>query len=180
MPYYTKSGDEGKTCILGKGRVGKDELVVEALGNFDELSCAIGVAASFTESLASRKTLENIQNDLHTVCAEISGLSSVNLPRIKLEHVRELEEAILMIEKSISPQESFLLPGGSAQASLIHLARAIARRSERSLVRLSRVSKIRSELLVYSNRLSTLLYVLARLQNKISKSEEIIPRYRYN
>ena len=180
MSYYTKSGDQGKTCVLGSGRVGKGELVVEALGDFDELSSVLGVAASFCDNVATRHTIENIQNDLHTVCAEISGMTSKQYPRIKEQHVAELEDAISMIEKSVGEQNSFLLPGGSTQASFIHLARSVARRAERSLVRLSKKSEVSKNLLIYSNRLSTLLYVLARLQNRIYKAHEVPPRYRYN
>ncbi len=203
MPYYSKTGDKGSTCVTGAGRTGKDDLRVEALGNFDELSSALGVAAAFSKDKATRRTLENIQNDIHTVCSEISSYASKpgkakcviskkslqckgNLnysakeyPRIMSQHVRELEEAISRIEAAIGQQHSFLIPGGTKEASLIHLARTVARRAERSLVRLSREALVREELLSYANRLSSLLWVLARLQNKIHNEEEFAPKYRY-
>ena len=178
MPYYTRAGDKGKTSTA-INRVQKDTHVIETLGNYDELNSAIGVAASFTTDGATRQTLENIQNDLHTVCAEISGKGSEDFPIIKKEHILELEEAISRIEQKIGQQHTFLIPGGTQAASLIQLSRAIARRAERSLVRLSRKSKIREELLTYSNRLSTLLYVLAKLQNKIAGRKETVPEYRH-
>lgn len=180
MPYYTRAGDQGKTCIIGAGRVGKEQLIVEALGDFDELSSALGVAAAFSKDKATMHTIRNIQNDLHTVCAEISGRTLKDYPRIRTEHITELEEAIRKIEAALGEQRTFLLPGGAKEAALIHLSRAIARRAERSLIRLSKKSHVRKELLVYANRLSTLLYVLARLQNKIFKAEEKRPVYRHN
>ncbi|MBI3034580.1 cob(I)yrinic acid a,c-diamide adenosyltransferase [Candidatus Woesearchaeota archaeon] len=167
------------TCILGSGRVPKDNLMIEALGDFDELSCALGVAAAFSDDKAAKKTLENIQNDLHTVCAEISGCGSPGYPLIKRMHIAELEEAIAKIERAVGEQRTFLLPGGSMQAAFIHLGRAVARRAERSLVRLSKKQKIRNELLTYANRLSTLLYVLARLQNRMRNLDESRPVYRH-
>ncbi|MBI3052349.1 cob(I)yrinic acid a,c-diamide adenosyltransferase [Candidatus Woesearchaeota archaeon] len=179
MPYYTKAGDMGRTCILGAGRLAKDDLLVEALGCFDELSCALGVAASFSSHRATASTLYHLQNDLHTVCAELSSGGSEKFPLIREEHLAELELAVARIEGIIGPQSSFLLPGGSRLASLIHLARAVARRAERTLVRLSKARPVRSELLVYANRLSTLLYVLARLQNRMQGFSEAQPRYRY-
>ncbi len=179
MPYYTRTGDKGKTSTAVDRRIQKDSLLIETLGNYDELNSAIGVAASFTTDGATRQTLEHIQNDLHTVCAEISGKGSEVFPTIKKEHIRELEEAVNRIELKIGQQHAFLIPGGTHAASLIHLSRSIARRAERSLVRLSRKSKIREELLTYSNRLSTLLYVLARLQNLIAERKETIPKYRH-
>ncbi|MBI4439212.1 cob(I)yrinic acid a,c-diamide adenosyltransferase [Candidatus Woesearchaeota archaeon] len=174
--YYTRAGDQGKTCILGKGRIGKDELEIEALGSFDELNSALGVTEAFCTENATKQTLTNLQNDLHTLCAEISGGSQ---PKITARHITALEEAIKRVEAQIGEQRSFLLPGGTKQAALMHLTRAIARRAERNLVKLSRKTRFRKEPLIYANRLSTLLYVLARLQNKESGEKEKSPNYRY-
>ncbi len=177
MPYYTRSGDQGRTCALGFGRLGKESLRIEALGDFDELSSALGLAASFCSHKPTRNTLQHLQNDIHTVCAEISGGN--NMPMIREQHLTEIELAISRIESSIGEQHSFLIAGGSKEASLIHHARAVCRRAERSLVRLSKDSTVRQELLTYANRLSSLLYVLARLQNKVNRIEELVPKYRY-
>ncbi len=177
MPTYKKAGDCGKTSTLSRA-IGKDSLIIDALGNFDELNCAIGAAAAFSEDKATRNTLEHLQNDIHTVCAEIAGCTE-KTPQIKDEHINEIEDAIARIEMRTGKQTSFILPGGSKSAALIHLSRAVARRAERSLVKMSKKHETRKELLAYSNRLSNLLHALARLQNTIAGKEEKSPVYRH-
>ncbi len=175
--YFTKEGDFGKTQITEQAGISKDSLIIETLGQYDELSCILGIASSFSNHKQTINTLENLQNDIHTVCAEISGKGLEKYPIITNEHIDRLEQGIEKIEGLIGKQKSFLLPGGTTQASLIQLARAVSRRGERALIKLSKKNKLRQELLIYANRLSSFLYVLARIQNHLSSRKEKSPVY---
>lgn len=177
MPYYTKTGDQGKTCIIGGDKIGKDDLRLEALGCFDEINCSLGLVASFTDDAKLRMTITRLQDNLHTACADIASYNSSRMPRIRKEHVEELESLIASIESIIGEQKKFVLPGGTQTAALLHLARAVTRRAERALVRLSKEAEINPELLSYTNRLSSALIVLSMLENRKKGISEKNPEY---
>ncbi|MBI2133352.1 cob(I)yrinic acid a,c-diamide adenosyltransferase [Candidatus Woesearchaeota archaeon] len=174
-----KTGDLGETRIKGKETLSKDDSIIEVLGEYDELNCILGLAAEFCIDNPTRRTLERIQNDLHTVCAEISGLSQPVYPHINKKHVSSIEEGIRLIESITGKQQRFIIPGGTKGSAIIHLARAVSRRAERRLVTASKKLKLRKELLAYANRLSSLLYSMAVLQNRISSIHEKEPVYRH-
>ena len=170
MKIYTKTGDDGSTGLLGPGRVSKDSPRVEAYGSVDELNAVIGVARATGLEASGDLLLASIQNDLFSVGAALADpnpsgrFHSVIGP----DHAARLERAIDAMEQDLPPLTAFILPGGSQSASQIHLARTICRRAERLAVGLSRRDgeDVPHDLLVYLNRLSDLLFVLARDVNR--------------
>ncbi len=178
MAFYTCSGDNGTTSIIGKCGIEKDDSRIEALGSFDELNAAVGVAATFSTSTDTISLLKAVQDDLHTICAEIAAAVD-NMPKITEQHVERMEKVIDDAEKYLEPQKSFIIPGGSKEAALLQLARTIARRAERQLVNFSKKEEISPSLLKYANRLSSLFHVMARVENKRQNVAEEKPVYKY-
>ena len=169
--YYTKTGDKGDTGFFG-GRVRKTDARIEAIGDVDETNAALGVALSHTDEGQVRQEILKAQNLLFTVGAELANTAGV---KVTEAHVTALETAIDAYAMLIKPQTTFLLPNGTKAASFLHLARAICRRAERSCLRLHETAAVNTELLRYLNRLSSLLFVLARYENR--KIEEQKPVY---
>lgn len=169
MKIYTKTGDRGETGLFGGARVSKASLRVEAYGEVDELNSAIGWARLQVSDSELDALLNQIQNDLFEVGAELGSTSErkekSGMPLIEERQVETLEHAIDEYEKGPPPLESFVLPGGSEAAARFHLARCTCRRAERSIVALSTQESVRGEVLRYVNRLSDLLFTLARHAN---------------
>ncbi|HUL76667.1 MAG TPA: cob(I)yrinic acid a,c-diamide adenosyltransferase [Vicinamibacteria bacterium] len=169
MKVYTKTGDLGETSLLGGMRVPKDHPRVAAYGDVDETNAALGaVRAVAEERLAS--LLFTIQNDLFAIGARLADPTrQVTSRRVKTAvtaaHVRRLEKAIDAREERLPPLRSFVLPGGTPAAALLHQARTVCRRAERSVVTLARAADVDPRIVVYLNRLSDLLFVLARAEN---------------
>lgn len=180
MSIYTKIGDKGKTVFFGCGLVEKDDLRIETLGSLDELNSVIGLTICSIEDEKLKKTLNKIQNDLFQAGADLVGSSSSegNL-KITEEHVKEIEMLIDELQLKLGLPEKFVLPGGTVASSFLHLCRATTRRAERNLVKLSKTIDINPEMLCYVNRLSDLLYVLAREANKELNIKEQQPIYKY-
>ena len=178
MPCYTCTGDDGTTSIIGRCGINKDDARIEALGCFDELNATVGVVMAFSDSASTRSALKSVQDDLHTACAELAATVG-NMPSITENHIRRVESMIGEAEKYVEPQKSFVLPGGDREAALLHLARTVARRAERQLVRLAKTTEINPLLLKYSNRLSSLFHVLARVENKLNNVAEEKPKYEF-
>ena len=170
MKIYTKTGDAGTTGLFGGARVSKASERVASYGEIDELNSVIGLARA--HGLESRKNnwLARIQSELFDLGAELSTVqekqSSVAHFLLVEDDIAKLEAAIDELEAELSPLKSFVLPGGSATASALHLARTVCRRAERSLVALAASEPVRPEVLRYVNRLSDLLFVMARSANK--------------
>ncbi len=162
---YTKTGDLGQTGLTDASRVGKSSPRIEAIGAVDETSSAIGVARLDTEG-DTDAMLARIQHDLFDLGADLSmpGEGSGDL-RIVPVQVERLEREIDAMNEGLSPLTSFVLPGGTALAAHLHLARAIARRAERAIVTLATKEKVNPALLQYINRLSDHLFVMARAAN---------------
>ena len=180
---YTRTGDEGMTGCVGGERCSKDDPRIEACGSLDEVNALLGATISLLPlAHALHKPLEQLQHDLFTVCAEIAALTEIGekmtLPRVNESHTSEMERLIDFFDNQMPPQHSFLLPGGTQAASFLHIARTVARRAERSIVRLSRDRHINTELLRYVNRLSDLLYVMARFANQEADVAEQPPIYK--
>jgi len=182
MTIYTKIGDKGKTTFFGCGLVSKDDVRIETFGALDELNSIIGLAICFIDDQKLITILKKIQNDLFQVGSDIAGSSLIKdkLPSIHEQHIKELENEIDNLQNQLSEQKSFIIPGGTLSASILHLCRAVTRRCERSLVKLKKqVPHLNTEMLKYINRLSDLLFCLARYANKDFETEEQKPIYKY-
>jgi cob(I)alamin adenosyltransferase len=173
---YTGTGDQGTTGLFGGGRVSKDDPRVEAYGAVDELNACLGVAASHLPPGALTERLAEIQGDLFTVGAEL-GCVPGKEDRLKLVLIgagdaRRLETLIDEVEARLAPLKTFILPGGSPAAAFLHQARTVCRRAERRVIASQATAPVRAEILVYLNRLSDLLFVLARDANREAQQEE--------
>lgn len=161
---YTKTGDDGTTGLGNNQRVKKHDPHVDAIGDVDEANSAIGVAMSFINNIDILEVLLIVQNDMFDIGAE---LSTHNSPiTIKDEHVKYLEDQIDRFNEKLESLNSFVLPSGSKPSSHLHLARAVVRRAERRVWVLFNYFEINKLLPMYLNRLSDLLFVLARCENK--------------
>ena len=169
MSVYTRTGDDGETDLLGDGRVPKDAARLEVCGPLDELNCWLGLARCEPLAAEIASLLEGIQCRLFDVCAELVTVatSRAKSAGIASDDVRSLERAIDRCEEKLDSLSGFILPAGSRAAALLHLARAVCRRAERRLVSLARSEPgaVSADLLAYVNRLSDLLFVLARTAN---------------
>jgi cob(I)alamin adenosyltransferase len=165
---YTKTGDLGETGLGDGSRISKASLRVTAIGAVDEANSAIGIARLDAEDEMDAM-LARIQNDLFDLGADLSapedGRKAEGRLRIASAQVGRLEREIDVLNAKLSPLTSFVLPGGTALAAHLHLARAIARRAECALVELSAGEQINPEALRYANRLSDHLFVMARAAN---------------
>ena len=176
MKIYTKTGDKGETGLFGGKRVQKDALRIEAYGAVDELNSVIGLVRALRPKKKIDGILETIQNDLFILGAELAApdqSENRSIPRITRSSSRSLETFIDTIELSLDPIKAFILPGGTIVASHLHVARTVCRRAERSVVRLSHSEDVASDVIVYLNRLSDLLFVLARCANRLEKKKEV-------
>jgi ATP:cob(I)alamin adenosyltransferase len=165
MKVYTKTGDGGQTSLLSKQRVGKDHIRVHAYGTVDEANAAMGLARSYMadKSWAS-DIIYGLQRDLIQLNADLATEGAVegNGPRITDGHVKKLEETIDLLEERRIPQAYFITPGATTSSSALDLARTIVRRAERFVVEISRTAIVPQSVALYLNRLSDLLFVLAR------------------
>lgn len=170
VKIYTKTGDDGKTGVLGERRLSKDDARIDAYGTVDELNAALGFARSLTLPDQVEMVVARIQDELFIVGAALADLSSQGRFRAALKdhHVAWLEQTIDEFEATLEPLVQFILPGGSAAAAQLHLARTVCRRAERLVVRLGREpgEEVPNVILVYLNRLGDLLFVLARAVNR--------------
>jgi len=175
MKIYTRTGDTGETGLLGGARVDKNALRVEAYGEVDEANAAIGVARAQVKDREIGSILDSIQRDLFSVgalLADRDGKFRSEKVEIGAADVERLERHIDHFEAGLPPLARFILPGGSAGAAALHLARGVSRRAERRLVALARAESVSPALLAYLNRLSDLLFVLARSENRGQNLEE--------
>ncbi len=176
MKIYTKAGDHGETGLLDGRRVLKDDDRIEAYGTVDELSVSIGLARTEGVSPSVDALLLDIQSNLFVVGAELAAPGETNLSsgHIETEHVQQLEQAIDEYQEHLEPLQHFILPGGTLAAGFLHQARTICRRAERRVVTLGRCEDVSPFLVPYLNRLSDLLFVLARVANSHTTSAEIV------
>jgi cob(I)alamin adenosyltransferase len=171
MKIYTRTGDEGDTGLFGGGRVPKNHPRVEAYGNVDELNSALGVARATPPVDFFDSLLESIQRDLFSIGGHLATPDAERvrkaLEKAALSETRigEFETVIDTADAELPALRAFVLPAGTAKAAALHLARTVCRRAERSVVNLARESEVPGLFLVYLNRLSDLLFTLARLAN---------------
>lgn len=173
MKIYTKTGDKGETGLIGGKRVSKADQRIVAYGAVDELNTSIGVAISFLQQKEQFSDLVDVllqvQNDLFVVGSDLADPTYPKpgkTPRTSESMAFTLEPVIDRFESELAPITFFILPGGSIEASLLHQARGVARRSETAVVSLSKSEPVNPAIIVYLNRLSDLLFVSARLANK--------------
>jgi cob(I)alamin adenosyltransferase len=171
LKIYTRTGDDGDTGLFGGGRVPKDHRRVAAYGAVDELNAVIGVARTFEPVAFEDGLLQDIQRDLFAIGGQLASPDPAKVAKALMkaalseERVTELERAIDSAESSLAPLKGFILPGGTPKAAALHLARTVCRRAERCVVTLSREASLAPTILPYLNRLSDLLFVLARRAN---------------
>ena len=176
MKIYTKTGDTGDTSLFGGQRVPKDALRIEAYGTVDELNSVLGMAVADITDREIKEILTSIQNKLFEVGADLATPRSLDrrqVRRIVPKDAQHLEKLIDTAEAKLQPLKVFILPGGSQSAARLHFARTVCRRAERVVVRLSRNEEIGEGIVVYLNRLSDLLFVLARLANQVANVPEV-------
>jgi cob(I)alamin adenosyltransferase len=169
MKIYTKTGDSGETSLFDKTRVSKADPRVDAYGEVDELNACLGAAraAGVDDEIAG--LIEWLQKDLFAVGARLADPSSRIAPRVQKAAigdaaVQRLEQAIDRLEETLPPLRRFILPGGSSSGALLHLARTVCRRAERRVIALG-ANAVEPVLIIYLNRLSDLLFVMARAVN---------------
>ncbi len=205
MPIYTGGGDDGTTSLFGGERVGKHALRMEFIGTIDELSAALGMAVAHlpdTETdpttqpqraprdqaspllgervrVRATRLLQRIQSELFVMGADVATPHeprAYTIPRITPAHVTALEAAIDDATAQLPPLTDFVLPGGTPAAATLHLARAVCRRTERIAVALAQKEDLSKPVLVYLNRLSDLLFTLARLANHQAGTEDVLSK----
>jgi cob(I)alamin adenosyltransferase len=175
MNIYTKTGDRGDTSLFGGQRVPKDALRIEAYGTVDELNSVLGIVRSDNSGDEIDGILEQIQIQLFQLGADLATPRSgkpARIRRIDAKDAQGLERIIDRLDGQLKPLKSFVLPGGSPIAARLHFARTVCRRAERIIVRLSRNEDIGEYITIYLNRLSDLLFVLARYANHSGKVPE--------
>jgi len=167
---YTRTGDGGETGLVGGPRVPKDSPRVEAYGELDELNAALGWARTIADRSTSplRDKLAALQNELFDLGSELAtppGAAWPGMIQAGPAQVKRLEEWIDELNAPLPELRSFVLPGGTELNSVLHLARTICRRSERAILRLSRVEEVSADVLAYINRLSDLLFAMCRAES---------------
>jgi cob(I)alamin adenosyltransferase len=167
---YTKTGDKGTTQLLSVGRVPKNHLRLQAYGEIDELNSVIGLARAQGLSPPLDPWLLGIQNTLFVLSSEIAvpKPDEINMPIPKLQasDTAELEKMIDELDGSLDPLKNFILPGGTPGAAQLHVARTVCRRAERALQTLHQSETLSPDALTYINRLSDLLFTMARFENR--------------
>jgi len=158
MSIVTKTGDKGKTTLFGGKKVTKTDPRIEAYGTADELNASIGCALAHIKNSDAKKTLNQVQNDLFKIGAELAGAKK----KITAKDTNAIEQEIYRIEKKLPVQKTFILPAGNQSATHLHLARTICRRTERRVL----PCKPNPEIIRYLNRLGDLLFIYARMENK--------------
>ena len=201
MPIYTGGGDDGETSLFGGARVPKHALRMELIGTIDELSAALGLALAhlpdsdtapatqpqsaqgeFLSPLPGarvRALLQRIQGELFIMGADVATPQeprAYTVPRITPEHAADLESAIDKADAELPPLTDFVLPGGTPAAAALHLARAVCRRAERGAVALAQEETLPKPILIYLNRLSDLLFTLARLANHQAGAKDVLAK----
>ncbi|MCK5370565.1 MAG: cob(I)yrinic acid a,c-diamide adenosyltransferase [Cyclobacteriaceae bacterium] len=176
MKIYTKTGDKGKTSLLGGTRVSKSHERINAYGTIDELNSFLGLVSDLDHNDERAKFIQNIQSRLFTIGSSLAAESDKVKefkPDLEDNDVKDLELAIDGMNVSLAPMKNFILPGGNQLVSTTHIARTVCRRAERLIIKLSESEDIEEIITKYLNRLSDYLFVLARKQGYDLKVEEI-------
>lgn len=163
MKIYTKTGDKGETSLYDSTRVYKDSLRVESYGTIDELNSCIGFARNFVEDHEIVEILYQIQRELFDVAGELATKDREKFPeKIQEKHIHALEKIIDVYIEKIDKMDKFIIPGSNKASASLHVARTVCRRAERRILTLSREESVSPMLIKYVNRLSDVIYALAR------------------
>jgi cob(I)alamin adenosyltransferase len=172
VKIYTRTGDAGSTALFGGGRVSKDHIRVIAYGDVDELNSLIGLVRATPPEAFEDALLESIQSDLFSIGGHLATpdpdkvRKALEKATLSDDRVAEFERVIDAADRTLAPLTAFVLPAGSPKAAILHLARTVCRRAERQVVHLAAQETVPELFLVYLNRLSDLLFTLARLANQ--------------
>ncbi len=174
MKIYTRKGDAGETSLFGGSRVSKSSLRIEAYGTVDELNSIVGLAASYSLSPKGTLWTRQVQEYLFILGADLATppSSKTRINRIGDEEIKNLEEAIDEMDDKLPPLKNFILPGGSQQGAVLHMARTVCRRAERAVVACGEEEEISEESLKFLNRLSDFFFMLARYENSYLGTQE--------
>ncbi len=179
LRIYTKTGDTGETGLFGGGRVGKDDPRVAAYGTVDELNASIGMARSVELMPRIDEVLVPVQRDLFSIGALLATPDTAKMrqqldkARVDGDRIAQLEREIDRGEEELEPLKAFILPGGTPKAAALHVSRTICRRAEREVVHLGHDVELPGLVVIYLNRLSDLLFVLARVANRRAGAGEV-------
>lgn len=176
MKVYTKKGDGGETSLYGGARIPKDHIQIEAYGTVDELNAQLGVLMAYMDDASEVAFWQKIQSrlfDIGAILASDGRKKGLFLPEIKEEHIEEMEQKIDAIEEGLEPLKYFILPSGHIAVAQCHVARTVCRRAERAVVRFSHENTVQPVLIKYLNRLSDLLFVMARQFGKNFEVQEL-------
>ncbi|MBP9717727.1 cob(I)yrinic acid a,c-diamide adenosyltransferase [Candidatus Gracilibacteria bacterium] len=166
MKIYTKTGDLGETGLLGGDRISKTDCRMHAIGTLDELNAAIGVIVSARPQKEVQATLERIQRTLFSIGAQLADVRKDKPePKPLTTEIHEMEQYIDELTAVLPPLTNFILPGGTATSAHTHLARAICRRTERVVIAFGTQHSLSADVIIYLNRLSDLLFTIARYEN---------------
>ena len=177
MKIYTKFGDTGETALYGGTRIQKDDSRIEAIGSVDELNAHIGYAQTRVADTDLSDLIAHIQNHLFAVGADLATPATHTKAadlRISADFTAVMETAIDTLSEALPPLTHFILPGGCPAGAILHIARVVCRRSERRVVQLAREAEVNPEIIRSLNRLSDLLFVLARTVNFRAQAPEPI------
>ena len=179
MKIYTKTGDKGETGLFGGERVSKDSLRISTYGTVDELNSFIGLATTEVRDEGVKKNLLKIQNQLFVVGSDLATpedekTKKLNIQRTPASYYIDIEKMIDEYDEQLEELRNFILPGGSKGAALLHVCRTICRRAEREVVALKNSVTIGENIIIFLNRLSDLLFVLSRFENKVSNHPDTI------
>jgi cob(I)alamin adenosyltransferase len=192
MKIYTRTGDKGKTGLIGGTRVPKSDGRISTYGQIDELNANVGLAISILKKKAVQKIftdiiemLSSIQNDLFILGSDLAdpdypSSPQSKTPRVTQQMISGIERSIDKFETELQPISFFILPGGTCESSILHVCRSVARRAEVSLVAVATTQSINEKIIAYLNRLSDLFFVLARVCNKRQNFNDVAWRSRPN
>lgn len=176
MKIYTRTGDKGTTALLGGKRVSKSDLRIEAYGTIDELNSFLGLLRDHEELSSQHELLIRIQNQLFVIGSHLAaepGKSFDYIPDLDENETTAIEDAIDLMDSSLPVMRNFILPGGHKLVSFTHIARCVCRRAERAITELNQSEPISDQIIIYLNRLSDYLFVMARVVAQQVGAEEV-------
>jgi cob(I)alamin adenosyltransferase len=176
MKIYTKTGDKGTTALYGGKRVSKADLRIDAYGTIDELNSYIGLLNDQPVNNDKKNILLSIQNELFNIGSHLAAdpeKPNLKLPSLKSSDIEVLENEIDMMNEVLPELRYFILPGGHQSVSFCHIARTVCRRAERKVIELNEISPVNDLIIIYLNRLSDYLFVLARKMGQELNIEEV-------
>lgn len=174
MKIYTKKGDKGTTSLFGGASIGKNSQRIKTYGTVDELNSILGIVLTHPLSERGENILKELQNQLFVLGADLATLPSkkTKIDRIGQKEIKQLEDWIDELDEQLPALTAFILPGGAPAGATLHQARTVCRRAERHTVALKLENPVSDETIIYLNRLSDLLFVMARFENREARETE--------